>query len=189
MKEIKVTPYESVGDMVKEVLSTAAKQLEHGDIGFVGNADIIQDVLTVVLQSTDYVIDVIDMNTYDYDDIYQLTIDDEDCISILPVSTDNGYITFCDDCLYVSDEVPVSYIRTLEDNNVKYKVFGFDYDSDEDEYDDEDEVDEPDLISKMTDDEARDLIDHASFVIVLDNYDRLPEKFQQFVDFIFDWRF
>lgn len=189
MREIKVTPYDCVEEVVKEALATATKQLEHGDIGFVGNADIIQDVLTVVLQSTDYIIDVIDMNTYDYDDIYQLTIDDEDFVSILPVSTENGYISFCDDCLYVSDEVPVSYIRTLDDNEVKYTVFGFDYyiDEDEDEYDDE--VDEPTSVRKMTDEEARDLIDHASFVIVWNNYDRLPEKFQQFVDFVRDWGF
>lgn len=187
MKEIKITPYDSVEDMVTEVLSIATKQLEPGDIGFVGNVDIIQDILTVVLQSTDYVIDVIDMNTYDYDDIYQLTIDDEYFVSVLPVSTENGYISFCDDCLYVSDEVPVSYIRSLDDNEVKYTVFGFDYDIDEDECDDE--VDVSTSVSKMTDDEAQDLIDHASFVIVWNNYDRLPEKFQQFVDFVRDWGF
>lgn len=91
MKEIKVTPYDCVEDVVKEALAKANRQSWCRDIGFVGNADFIQDVLKVVLQNTDYVVDVIDIDTYDYGNIYQLTIDTEDFVSVLPISTDNGY--------------------------------------------------------------------------------------------------
>ena len=164
MKEIKVTPYDCVEEVVKEALAKANRQSWCGDIGFVGNADFIQDVLRVVLQNTDYGIDVIDIDTYDYGDIYQLTIDTEDFVSVLPISTDNGYITFSNDRLYVSDEVPISYIRTLDDNGAKYKVIGFDYEN----YEDDSDSDSGDLEAMYS------------------TYNRTSDPIQQLNDFMFD---
>ena len=183
MQEIKVTPYDCVEDVVKEALAKANRQSWCGDIGFVGNADFIQDVLKVVLQNTDYVIDVIDMDTYDYGDIYQLTIDTEDFVSVLPISTDNGYITFSDDRLYVSDEVPISYIRTLDDNGAKYKVIGFDYE----DYDENNGATETSVsYGQHNNDKVQDLINNRLYEIKYSSVNEMPSPWQQLNDFIFE---
>ena len=192
MKEIKVTPYDCVEDMVTEALKKASEQIEYDEIGFVGKSDLIQDVLRVVLQNADCTIDLLDMDTSDYDDMYQLTIDEDGFVTIVPIVRGNGdYIIFPDGYLYVSDEMPVTYIRDLNGKGIQYKVFGFDYEG----YDDDDltkaawSFDRIGECDKMSDEEAQDLIDSGNWTLIYSSYNRMPNPFQQLVDFMLDWRF
>lgn len=186
MAEIKVTPYDCIENIVKEALAKAAEQTEYNEIGFVGKIDLIQDVLRAVLQHADCALDFLDVDICDYDDMYQLTIDDEGFVTIVPVATDDGdYLIFMDDYLYVSDEMPLSYIRVLNDNKVKNTVFGFDYECDDDEDIEETAV----AVDKMSDEEAQDLIDSEDWTLIYSAYNKMPDPFQQLVDFMLDWKF
>ena len=192
MKEIKVTPYDCVEDVVKEALAKASEQTEYHEIGFVGKSDLIQDVLRAVLQNANCTIDRLDMDTSDYDDTYQLTIDEGGFVSIIPIVRGNGdYIIFSDGYLYVSDEMPVTYIRDLNGKGIQYKVFGFDYEG----YDDDDltkaawSFDRIGECDKMSNEEAQDLIDSGNWAIIYSSYNKMPDPFQQLADFMLDWRF
>ena len=190
MTDFEVTPYDCAEDMVKEALAKASKQTEYNEIGFVGKSDLIQDVLRAVLQNADCTIDCLDMDTSDYDDMYQLTIDEDGFVTIVPVSKDDeGYSIFFDGYLYVSDEMPLSYIRYLNDNDIRYKVFGFDYEG----YDDDDltkaawSFDRIGECDKMSDEEAQDLIDTGDIEVIYSTYNRMPDPFQQLVDLMLDY--
>lgn len=185
MKEIDVTHYDSIDSVIKDALSIFKKRPKYNCVGFVGHADMIQDVLRVALRDMDCVIDAIDMDTSEYNAMYQLSIDRDNFVSVLPVVSDCGeYVAWADDYLCVGDEMPLSYISALNDRGIEYKVFDFDYET----YADDKNITETAASSNiMSAEGAQDVIDSRHQEAIYSICNKMPCLFQQLVDFMRDW--
>lgn len=167
--DIKITPYNSIEDVVNEALHKAKSDTMACYLGFVGDIDTIQAILAVVLKDTGCLIDSIDIDVCD-NNIYQLTISEGGFVSVVPIKNECGdYLIIDADIRYVSDEIPLSYFSRLNACGEKYTVFGFDYDD------------------ELSDEEAEDLLGNADIAVIYDKYSQLPENYQQLVDLILDW--
>ena len=166
---IEIMPYDCIEDVVSMALHRATTKVKQYSVAFVGEIDTIQSILTTLLKKTDCVIDRVNMDACE-DNLYQLTMDEDGFISIIPIRNKYGdYLIIDADIRYISDEVPISYIGRLDTCGEKYTVFGFDYDN------------------ELSDEEAEDLFDNAGINVIQSKYSQLPENYQQLVDLILDW--
>lgn len=180
---IKITPYESIDAVVNKALHKAMRNTNAHSVGFVGDIDTIQEISRLVLEDAGRVFDRIDIDISKCE-IYQLTIDEDGFISVVPIRNKYGnYLVVDADIRYVSDEIPLSYFSRLDDCGKEYTVFGFDYD--DSEYDILDDQSSDGGI--MSDEEARHLWENAKFSVLCEQYGRLPEDFRQLVDLARDY--
>ena len=166
---IEITPYDCIEDVVSMALHRAITKVKCYSVAFVGKIDTIQSILSVLLRDTDCIIDRVNIDICE-NNLYQLTMDEDGFISVIPIRNRYGdYLIIDADIRYISDEVPISYIGRLDACGEKYTVFGFDYDD------------------ELSDEEAEDLFDNADITVIQSKYSRLPEKYQQLVDLVLDW--
>lgn len=187
--DIKITPYDCISDVVDKALRRAITKTKRYSVAFVGDIDTIQLILSILLKNIDRTIDKIDMDICE-DNIYQLTMDEDGFISVVPIRNKYGdYLIVDADIRYISDEVPLSYCGRLNACGEGYSVFGFDYDDNaddiENEYTDEQESDDGKLSNKA----SEDLFNNAEFTVVYGRYNELPEATQQLIDLTLDWGF
>lgn len=121
-------------DEVVEAAYVGYDEGEYDSFAFVGNLGAIEKILAVLLNDYDMALTSVHIDTVEYgDNMYQLTIDENDLITIAPVleySDDDirkGYVLIEGiGKWFVDDSASSRFVRTLEKGGYNFEVFEVD---------------------------------------------------------------
>lgn len=181
MDTIKVKSFPAIDDLVDNAVGLLEKDV-YNSIAFVGYNDTISTILGILLDEYNLDISFIHMDEFSYNDLYELVIDEDYLVSVEPIKDNDGSYHLNDaDIRLVDDEVSTRYIRTLEDDNIKYEVFSI---AEDNEYvDDTSECD----YKNETDDTSSDYKDTDNIIVMCTKYTDLTDNEKQLFDLMLDW--
>ena len=181
MDTIKVKSFPTIDEVVDSAVGLLDKDI-YGTVAFIGYYDTISTILGILLDGYSLDIGFVHIDEFSYDDLYELFIDENYIVSVEPIKDSDGSYHLNDaDIQFVDDEVSTRYIRTLEDNNVKYEVFSVVEDN---EY--VDNASERDS-TKDDDNVSLDYKDTDNIIIMCTKYTDLTDDEKQLFDLMLDW--
>lgn len=181
MDIIKVKSFPTIDEVVDSAVGLLDKDV-YGTVSFIGYCDTISTVLGILLDGYSLDIGFVHIDEFSYDDLYELFIDENYIVSVEPIKDSDGSYHLNDaDIQFVDDEVSTRYIRTLEDNNVKYEVFSVTEDNEC--VDNASECD----YENEADDISSDYKDTDNIIVMCTKYTDLTDDEKQLLDLMLDW--